>query len=118
VLKKQGPNTQHADMFQFTDHDQVAAQEHILRAYLVEAMDYAAAGIKPKKETVEIVLPRELSDALGDDEELAEAFNALTPGRQRSYVINLNGAKKAETRVARIARFRPKILAGKGAMER
>ena len=118
VLKKSGPNTRHAGMFQFTDNDQVVEQEHILRTYLVEAMGYAAAGIKPPKEQVDLELPVELSDALADDEELAEAFNKLTPGRQRSYVINLNGAKKSETRVARIKKFRDKILAGKGAMER
>lgn len=49
---------------------------------------------------------------------LGQAFYALTPGRQRSYVINLNSAKKLETRIARIIKFRDKILAGKGAMER
>lgn len=118
VLTKQGPNTRHADVLSFTDNDQVIEQEHIIRAYLAEAMEYAAAGKKPPKEEHDLELPRELSDALGDDLELAEAFNKLTPGRQRSYVINLNSAKKAETRVARIAKFRDKILAGKGALER
>ncbi|MBL8960112.1 MAG: YdeI/OmpD-associated family protein, partial [Gemmatimonadetes bacterium] len=63
-------------------------------------------------------LPEELAEALASDTELAEAFYALTPGRQRSYVINLSGAKKPETRVSRIAGFRDKILAGKGALDR
>ncbi|MBK8012004.1 MAG: YdeI/OmpD-associated family protein [Deltaproteobacteria bacterium] len=57
-------------------------------------------------------------EAFDFDPELAEAFNKLTPGRKKSYVINLNSAKKPETRVARIAKFREKILSGKGAMER
>ena len=52
------------------------------------------------------------------DFELAEAFHALTPGRQRSYVINLNAAKKTETRLHRIKKFRDKIIDGKGANER
>lgn len=118
VLERQGPNTKHPDMIRFTDNAQVAEREPIIRAYLAEARGYAEAGIKPPREESEIVLPDELVDALDADPELAEAFHGLTPGRQRSYVINLNGAKKSETRVARIERFRDKILAGKGATER
>ena len=59
-----------------------------------------------------------LIEALDADAELAEAFHALTPGRQKSYAFNLNSAKKPETRIARIKKFRDKIIAGKGAMER
>jgi uncharacterized protein YdeI (YjbR/CyaY-like superfamily) len=65
-----------------------------------------------------IELPVELAEALDADCELAEAFHALTPGRQRSYVINLSSAKKTETRISRIAAFRSRIMAGKGALER
>jgi uncharacterized protein YdeI (YjbR/CyaY-like superfamily) len=65
-----------------------------------------------------LALPDELIEALDADPELAEAFHALTPGRQRSYVINLNGAKASATRQTRIARFRAQIIAGKGANER
>ena len=118
VLEKQGPNTQHKDMIRFTDNAAVAAQKHIIRAYLEEAMGYAAAGKKPPKEPRVLELPDELSDALAADPELAAAFAALTPGRQKSYVIQLNSAKKPETRVARIAKARPHILAGKGALDR
>jgi uncharacterized protein YdeI (YjbR/CyaY-like superfamily) len=66
----------------------------------------------------EVPIPDELTDALDADPELAEAFAALTPGRQKSYAFNLNQAKQSATRVARIDRFREKILAGKGALER
>ena len=118
VLEKQGPNTQHADMIRFTDDTQVASIEPIIRSYLQEAIGYAEAGIKPAKQNTEIEWPDELVEAMDNDHELAEAFHALTPGRQKSYAINLNGAKKPETRIARIAKFRPKILAGKGATER
>ena len=66
----------------------------------------------------ELEFPHELLEALDNDPELAEAFASLTPGRQKSYVITLNGAKKPETRAARIEKFRDRILAGKGALER
>ena len=118
VLEKQGPNTRHPDMIRFTKDAHVAEMGSIIASYLKEAMRYAEAGIKPPKERDDLELPVELEDALGSDPELANAFHGLTPGRQRSYVINLNSAKKPETRRARIVRFRDKILAGKGATER
>ena len=118
VLQKAGPNSQDASLFRFTDGAQVAALEPTIRSYLEEMMGYVEAGIRPEKTVVELDVPDELVDAMDNDPELAEAFHALTPGRQRSYVINLNSAKKSATRVARIAKFRDKILAGKGALER
>lgn len=117
VMEKQGPNTQNPDSIQFTDVGQVAEQETILRAYIAEAMGYAEAGILPVKVPQEIELPDELVEAMDADPELAEAFHALTPGRQRSYVIVLGQAKASATKVARIEKLRPKILAGKGASE-
>jgi uncharacterized protein YdeI (YjbR/CyaY-like superfamily) len=56
--------------------------------------------------------------ALDSDPELAEAFHALTPGRQKSYLFNLNQARQSATRAARIEKFRERIIAGKGAIER
>ena len=118
VLEKQGPNTQHPDMIRFTDGAAVIAHEGVIRAYLEELMGCAEAGVRPPKTAVELELPVELLEALGADPELAEAFYALTPGRQRSYVINLSSAKKSTTRVSRIGKFRAKIIEGKGALER
>ena len=118
VLEKQGANTQHPDMIRFTDNAMPAKMKPMILSYLFEAMGYAEAGVKPPKERNEIELPDELVETLDADPELAEAFHNLTPGRQKSYAINLNSAKKSETRLARIAKFRGKILAGKGAMER
>jgi uncharacterized protein YdeI (YjbR/CyaY-like superfamily) len=118
VLERQGPNTRHPDMIRFTDNAQVAVMKPVIASYLKEAMRYAEAGITPVKEQVDIELPDELLDALRSDPELASAFHALTPGRQRSYVISLGSTKKAETRIARIGKFRDRILAGKGATER
>jgi uncharacterized protein YdeI (YjbR/CyaY-like superfamily) len=74
--------------------------------------------VRPPKQEQVLELPTELVDAMVADPQLAEAFRALTPGRQRSYVIAIGSAKQSATRVARIAKFRPKILAGKGALER
>lgn len=93
--------------------------EQTIRAYLNEAILYADAGIKPTKEPNEAMeLPQDLIAALDADIELAGAFYRLTPGRRRSYVFNLNSVKNSNTRMARIAKFRAHIVAGKGAMER
>ena len=92
--------------------------EGIVSAYLNEAKRYADTGMTAPQDNSAPDLPAELAEALDADAELAEAFHALTRGRQRSYVINLNGAKKSETCVARIEKFCGKIIAGKDAMER
>ncbi len=118
ILQRRGPNTQNPDTVVFTSAAGVRDRESLLRAYLEEAKGYAERGIRAPKVVRTLDLPVELEDALTEDPELAEAFSNLTPGRQRSYAIALNSAKKPETRVARIARFRPGILAGKGALER
>ena len=117
VLERQGENTQHANMISFAGATQVLQSEPVIVSYLQEAIAYAEAGILPEREDSPLELPSELIDALDGDPELAEAFNRLTPGRQKSYVINLASAKKSETRVARILKFRDRILAGKGATE-
>lgn len=118
ILERQGPNTQHADMICFRSTDDVDRLAPVIRQYLREAMDYAEAGIKPPKSRSQPDMPEELTEALDSDPELAEAFHALTPGRQKSYLLYLNAAKKPETRLARIAKYRPKIILGKGATER
>ncbi len=118
VMERQGPNTAHPDSIRFTDNAQVTAMEPIIREYLREAMQYAEAGLVAPKAKHNDPWPDELAEAFDADPELAEAFHRLTPGRQRSYLINLNSAKKSETRVARIESFREKILAGKGALDR
>lgn len=112
------PNTRHAGMIRFSGNDQVEQREPVIPSYLREAMFHAQAGINPPKEPGEIDLPEELLEALDTDPELAEGFQKLTPGRQKSYVIQLNAAKTSATRTARVIKFRPHILAGKGALER
>ncbi len=117
VMERQGPNTRTPNMIRFTDNAQVMAREAVIRAYLAEAVGYARAGITAPKEVRDIELPDELVDALDSDPDLAEAFAALTPGRQNSYVIALASAKASATRVARVVKFRAKIMQGKGADE-
>ena len=118
VLEPAGPNTEVAGVMRFTDADTMRAREGVIATYLAETMGYAEAGIKPKKVVRQFELPDELVEALDADPDLAEGFAALTPGRQRSYVLFLDGAKQSATKRARIAKSRDKILAGKGAQER
>ncbi|HQZ34299.1 MAG TPA: YdeI/OmpD-associated family protein [Ilumatobacteraceae bacterium] len=118
VLIGQGPNSSHPDCFKFDDDRQVVGSEAILREYLAEAIGYAEQGTRPPKVVRELELPDEFLDALESDPELAQAFALLTPGRQRSYGFALNSAKTSATKVARIIKFRDKILAGKGALDR
>ena len=118
VLEPQGPNSQTPSMIRFTVVEQIGEMEPVIRAYLRQLMDHAEAGTRPPKVEREIDMPEELTDALDADPELAAAFHALTPGRQKSYMFNLNQARQSATRVVRIEKFRAKIIAGKGAMER
>lgn len=118
VLERQGPNSRHPDMIRFVKNEDVARMAPVIQAYLREAMNYAETGLRGEKEDVPLNLPEELVTAMDDDPVLAEAFHRLTPGRQKSYVILLNGAKQTDTRRARILKNRDKILAGKGALER
>lgn len=118
VLGKQGQSARHPDTIRFTGNGDVRPMRSVILAYFAEAIGYAEAGIKPAKSAKPLELPAELADALKSDRELRAAFDGLTPGRQRSYVIALASAKTSATRLNRIARFRPKIVAGKGATER
>ena len=117
VLERQGPNSAHPDMIRFTANQQASSLTPVIAAYLKEAMSCAERGIRPERAETLLDVPEELVDALDADEELAEAFNRLTPGRRKSYVLNLNSVKTSATRIARIEKFRSKIIAGKGALE-
>lgn len=118
ILERQGEGTRAPDLICFSRNARVAELAEDIARMLQEAMGHAEAGRRPPKPQHALELPDELAEALEVDPALGDAFNRLTPGRQSSYVINLASAKKPETRVARIARFRDRILAGKGALER
>ncbi len=118
ILTLQGPHSRNPGSIRIADNHSIADLAPVIRSYLSEAMGYAETGKVAPKTARDITLPEELVEALDVDPELAEAFHALTPGRQRSYVINLAGAKASATKFSRIAKFRPHILAGKAATER
>ena len=118
VLVPNGPNAPRPSIIRFTANERVAKLEPVIRAYLQAAIGYADQGLRQPRDEIEIDLPAELVEALDADPELAEAFHALTPGRQRSYVFAVNRARQAVTRFARIAKYRERILAGKGALDR
>ncbi len=118
IMSRQGPNTRVPDTIRMTSAEEVTRLEPSLRAYLAEAMGYAERGIVADLPPREVDLPEELIEALDSDPDLAEAFAALTPGRQKSWVFHLNTTQNPATRFARIAKAREKILAGKGALER
>jgi len=118
VLEPNGPNSAVRGVLRMTDVAEVRQHEPIIRDYLGQLIAHAKAGTKPPKIETQVDFPDELAEALDADPDFAEAFHALTPGRQKSYLINLNGAKQSATRINRIEKFRPKIFAGKGAQER
>lgn len=118
LLQRQGPNSRDPDCLRFCAVAEVTAAEGAIRALLAQAMDHAAAGRRPPPDPRGMEIPAELAEALDADPALAEAFHTLTPGRQKSWALHVAGAKATATRLARIERARPKILAGKGALER
>lgn len=118
VLEPAGPNARRASLIRFGADRGAEDMAATIRAYLDEAIGYADAGVVAPRDPMPVELPHELVEALDADPALAEAFHALTPGRQRSYAILLSSAKTSATRIARIARARDRILAGKGANER
>lgn len=119
VLEPQGPNSRTPSMIRFTTAGQVSEKAAVIRTYLRQLMEHAEAGTRPPEPAArEIDMPDELTRALDADPQLAEAFQALTPGRRKSYLFALNQAKQPATRLARIEKFRGRIIAGKGALER
>lgn len=119
LLVPQGENSQAAMRVEFTSVDEVAARADAVRALLAEAVELERTGAKVAfRERAALELPEELVDAFDANPNLRSAWDGLTPGRQRAYVLHIAGAKKAETRAARVAKCAPGILAGKGFGER
>lgn len=119
VLRSQGENTRSAKRIEFTSPEQVAELASVVRTCVEEAIAVEESGLAiPQKEVVEDEMPPELDERLRHDTEYREAFERLTPGRKRSYLLHIAGAKKAETRQRRVEKCREKVLAGKGFNER
>jgi uncharacterized protein YdeI (YjbR/CyaY-like superfamily) len=115
VLIQQTENVQSARQVRFTDLEEIIALEPVLKAYLDEAIEVEKANLKvPLKKTEEFSMPDEFKQALAEDPALKAAFAALTPGRQRAYLLYFAAPKQTQTRLGRIEKYRPAILAGKG----
>lgn len=115
LLIQQTDQVQAGRQARFTGVPQIAALQDTIQAYLHEAMAVEEAGLHvPRKETSEYPVPEEFREALAADAELRRAFEALTPGRQRGYLLHFAAPKQARTRAARIEKCAPQIFAGKG----
>lgn len=115
LLSKPGENTQAARLIKFTDYKTVVELKSTIKAYIFEAIEIEKAGLKvdyDKNKSQEI--PEEFADFLKKDATLKKAFYNLTPGRQRAYIINFTAPKQSKTRIARIQKCVPMILAGRG----
>lgn len=117
VLHAQGPNTHGAKRMQFTSAAEVESLAAVIEAYVGEAIGHARAGTELPPRPAEALAP-ELEERLASNDELAEAFNGLTPGRQREYNLHISSAKQSTTRNRRIDEVEPRILAGKGLRDR
>lgn len=117
ILEFPGPNSRVGRRALFTGLDDVRRLENSIRAYVREAIELEKAGLSVPKEKDDS-LPEELTNKLADDPEMKAAFEALTPGRQRGYSLYFAAPKQSKTRVARIEKYRSKILAGKGFHDR
>lgn len=117
LLRSQGENTQSAMRLEFTGKQPI--EKTVVQSYVKQAVEVEKAGLKVDfKAKRELELPDELTEFFDRDPKVADAFHALTPGRQRGYVLHFTQAKQSKTRIARIEKCIPNILAGKGLNDR
>jgi uncharacterized protein YdeI (YjbR/CyaY-like superfamily) len=115
ILIQQTENVQAARQIRFTHVDEIEEMEHILKAYIHEAIEVEKAGLEVEfKETSEFNMPEEFQNKLDENPALKTAFEALTPGRQRGYLLYFSGAKQSKTRASRVEKYTQHILDGKG----
>lgn len=115
ILIQQTENVQSARQIRFTQVEEIEEMEHILKAYIRAAIEVEKAGLEVEfKETSEFAMPEEFQKKLEENPALKTAFEKLTPGRQRGYLLYFSKAKQSKTRVARVERYTQHILEGKG----
>ncbi len=115
LLIQQTENVQGARQIRFTNVQVIVATESILKAYIHEAIEVEKAGLEVEfKKNEEFIIPEELHNKFDDIPALKTAFEALTPGRQRAYILYFSQAKQSKTRESRIEKCMQKILDGKG----
>jgi uncharacterized protein YdeI (YjbR/CyaY-like superfamily) len=114
LLVKPGENTQAARQMRFANVREIAEKESILKAYIQEAIEAEKNGLEVKFKKTPEPIPDELQSKLDENQALKSAFFALTPGRQRAYILFFSSAKQSKTRESRIEKHRRQILHGKG----
>jgi uncharacterized protein YdeI (YjbR/CyaY-like superfamily) len=115
VLIQQTKDVQAARQIRFTNVQEIVKMEPILKAYILEAIEVEKAGLKVDyKKTTEFNMPEEFQVKLDELPALKTAFEALTPGRQRAYLLYFSAPKQSKTRESRVEKYMPQILNGKG----
>lgn len=115
LLVQQTKNVQSARQIRFTEVDQIKKLKPVLKAYIHEAIEVEKAGLEVKmKKTTDYEIPEEFQKKLDEMPALKKAFDELTPGRKRGYLLHFGGAKQSKTRSSRIEKSIPDILKGKG----
>ncbi len=115
ILIQQTKNVQSARQIRFTHVQQIAEMELILKAYIDEAIEVEKAGLKVSfKKHTEFPISEEFQNKLDEIPALKTAFEALTPGRQRAYLLYFSQPKQSKTRESRVEKYMPQILDGKG----
>ncbi len=118
LLHTPGKNSQASRVLKFTAVEQILELEPIIKACVEEAIEIEKAGLKVEFKKNPEPIPEELQLELELNPDLKLAFEALTPGRQRGYILYFSAPKQSKTRTARIAKYIPKILTGKGFHDR
>lgn len=114
ILEKPGQSTQGARRIPFTSVQEIVEIETTLKAYIREAIEAERAGLKVAFKKNPEPVPEEFQNRLDADAALKSAFEALTPGRQRAYILYISGAKQSKTRESRVEKCMPRILDGMG----
>lgn len=119
ILVQQTKNTQASRQIRFTNLQEVMEKKAAVKAYVKEAMAVEKSGLKVNfKSTEAFDMPEEFQSKLEDIPALRTAFEALTPGRQRAYLLHFSEPKQSKTKVARVEKCMPKIFSGKGLDDR
>lgn len=115
ILIQQTENVQSARQIRFTNVQEIVEKKSILQAYIYEAVEVEKAGLKVDfNKSTQFIIPEELQKKFDKTPDLKTAFHALTPGRQRAYILYFSAPKQSKTRESRIEKYRQPILNGKG----
>lgn len=115
ILVQQTENVQAARQIRFKNFQEIVEIESVLKSYIREAIEVEKSGAKLElKKTSDFKVPEEFQNKLNENAALKKAFSALTPGRQRGYLLYFGSAKQSKTREERVKKWAPQILKGKG----